>query len=107
MIDSGASFYGLVNFFLYFSVISYFFPPLAYDLRFSGDEKHRNKNVWPYSYTKRNITAALENKVGITTAAKENGGMHHKSTTLIPHLSGKSGTGHCPLQVLPHYNESG
>ena len=43
---------GLMNFF-YFSVIFYFFPPLAYVFRFSGDEKHRNKNVWPYKVKKK------------------------------------------------------
>ena len=32
---------GLITFF-YFSVIFYFFPPLAHVFRFSGDEKHRN-----------------------------------------------------------------
>ena len=37
---------GLINFF-YFSVIFYFFPPLAFVFRFSGDEKHRNKSEWP------------------------------------------------------------
>ena len=34
-------------FFLFFGHFLYSFPPLAYDFRFSGDEKHRNKNVWP------------------------------------------------------------
>ena len=46
---------GLINFF-YFSVKFYFFPPLAYVFRFSGDEKHRNKNVWPNVFAgKKNI----------------------------------------------------
>ena len=37
---------GLINFFLFFG---HFFPPLAFVFRFPGDEKHRNKNVWPKS----------------------------------------------------------
>ena len=42
---------GLVNLYFYFLVIFLKkFPPLAYVFRFSGDEKHRNKNVWPNYY---------------------------------------------------------
>ena len=50
LVDFSVNYKGLINFF-YFSVIFYFFPPLAYVFRFSGDEKHRNKNVWPNKAT--------------------------------------------------------
>ena len=36
------------NRFLMQKYIFYFFPPLAYDSGTPCDEKHRNKNVWPY-----------------------------------------------------------
>ena len=35
--------------FIFFGGIFYFFPPLAYDAGTPCDEKHRNKNVWPYA----------------------------------------------------------
>ena len=39
------SWYDQRHFFIFWSF--FIFSPLTYDFRFSGDEKHRNKNVWP------------------------------------------------------------
>ena len=35
----------------FFSVLFYFFPPLAYDYENLSDAKHRKNKWWPYLYT--------------------------------------------------------